>query len=177
MQEKEDLVVRAGVAGVLEEISVDVGQRVGPGTNLARVSGAARLMARIHVPESASHDLQLDQKARLEIRDKQYAEAADDFQAALGRDPQSFPAAYNLFLARLWDNKLDAARSGRLSCPALLFPMRHSPAVFSAKRFAWIAIARGAQLACRTTRGGSPGIRSPCSTPVGVWLLPRPYSQ
>jgi HlyD family secretion protein len=72
-QEKEDLIVRAGVAGVLEEISVDVGQRVGPGTNLARVSGAARLMARIHVPESASHDLQLDQKARLEIRDKQYA--------------------------------------------------------------------------------------------------------
>ena len=72
-QQQEDLLVRAGVAGVLEELSVDLGQRVAPGTNLARVSGSARLMARIHVPESESHDLQLEQKARLEIRDKVYA--------------------------------------------------------------------------------------------------------
>ena len=72
-QQKEDLQVRAGVAGVLEEVSVDAGQQVTTGTNLARVSGAARLMARIHIPESASRDVQIDQKAKIEVQDKPFA--------------------------------------------------------------------------------------------------------
>ena len=68
MQQKEALQVRAGIAGVLEEVTVDAGQQVAIGTNLARVTGSARLMARIHIPESQSRDIELNQKAVIEVQ-------------------------------------------------------------------------------------------------------------
>lgn len=72
MQQKEGLLVRAGIAGVLEEVTVDAGQQVAPGTNLARVTGSARLMARIHIPESQSRDVELNQKARIDVQDRPF---------------------------------------------------------------------------------------------------------
>jgi HlyD family secretion protein len=71
-QQKDALNVRAGIAGVLEEVSVDPGQQVARGTNLARVTGSARLMARLHVPESRAKDLQLGQRASIEVQDRAY---------------------------------------------------------------------------------------------------------
>jgi HlyD family secretion protein len=43
MQQKEALQVHAGIAGVLEEVTVDAGQQVTPGTNVAKIKefGAA----------------------------------------------------------------------------------------------------------------------------------------
>ena len=73
MQQKEALQVHAGIAGVLEEVTVDAGQQVAPGTNLAKIRSSAWLMARLHVPESQSRDLQLNQKAHIELQDRPYA--------------------------------------------------------------------------------------------------------
>jgi HlyD family secretion protein len=42
-QQNDQLRIRAGMAGVLEQISVSVGQQVAPGTNLARVADPTRL--------------------------------------------------------------------------------------------------------------------------------------
>jgi len=73
MQQKEALHVRAGISGVLEEVTVDAGQQVAVGTNLARVTGSARLMARIHIPESQSRDIQLNQRAQIGVQDRPVA--------------------------------------------------------------------------------------------------------
>ncbi len=54
IQQKDSLQVRAGMTGVLEEVSTGIGQQVGPGTILARVANSARLMAEVHVPEATS---------------------------------------------------------------------------------------------------------------------------
>jgi HlyD family secretion protein len=70
IQQKESLLVRAGISGVLEEVSVDAGQQVAPGTNLARVTDSARLIARIHIPEAQAQDVQLNQKALVAISDR-----------------------------------------------------------------------------------------------------------
>src|SRR6185503_8281785 len=57
--QREALHVRAGVAGVLQQISVEVGQQVAPGTNLARVVQPERLKAVIRVPETLARDVQI----------------------------------------------------------------------------------------------------------------------
>jgi HlyD family secretion protein len=52
-----DLRVRAMMRGRLQEISVEAGQQVAPGTNLARVSDPTRLMAELRIPETQTRDL------------------------------------------------------------------------------------------------------------------------
>ena len=71
-QQKEALVVRAGLDGVVEEVSVGNGQQVGPGTILARVASSARLMARIHVPEAQASSIEINQPAAVTIQDHAY---------------------------------------------------------------------------------------------------------
>lgn len=53
----ETLTVRAGMAGVLQTIAVDVGQRVQRSANLARVVDPARLKAELRIPEAQTSDL------------------------------------------------------------------------------------------------------------------------
>jgi len=72
MHEKESLVVRAGISGILDEISVDAGQRISAGANLARVTSSERLVARIHIPESQAADVQLHQRAALQMQDRKF---------------------------------------------------------------------------------------------------------
>jgi HlyD family secretion protein len=60
--------VRAGMAGVLQQVPVEVGQRVMPGTNLARVAQPARLKAVVKVPETQAKDIQLGQRASIDTR-------------------------------------------------------------------------------------------------------------
>ena len=62
------LKVRAGFAGVLQQVPVEVGQRVGPGTNLARVADPARLKAALQIPETQAKDIEVGQPARIDIR-------------------------------------------------------------------------------------------------------------
>ncbi len=65
---RESLQVRAGLEGVLQEIAVEVGQQVAPGTNLARVADPSRLMARVHVPATQARDVATGQKADVDTR-------------------------------------------------------------------------------------------------------------
>jgi HlyD family secretion protein len=67
-QEFDDLKVRAGIAGVLQQLEVEVGQLVTPGTVLARVSDPKRLKAALRVPETQVRDVQIGQHAEIDTR-------------------------------------------------------------------------------------------------------------
>jgi HlyD family secretion protein len=60
--------VRAGIAGVLQSVPVEVGQRVSPGTNLARVAEPSRLKAVVRVPETLAKDVRIGLLARVDTR-------------------------------------------------------------------------------------------------------------
>jgi HlyD family secretion protein len=62
------LKVRAGLDGVLQQIPVEVGQQVAPGTNLARVAQPSRLKAVVRVPETQAKDVQIGQVAEVDTR-------------------------------------------------------------------------------------------------------------
>jgi HlyD family secretion protein len=63
-----DLRVRAGVAGVLQVVPVDVGQQVAPGANLARVADPGRLKAELKIAETQAKDIQVGQTASIDTR-------------------------------------------------------------------------------------------------------------
>jgi HlyD family secretion protein len=52
------LQVRAGMTGVLQQVPVEVGQRVAAGINLARVADPNQLKAQIKIPETQARDVQ-----------------------------------------------------------------------------------------------------------------------
>jgi len=60
--------VRASRRGVLEQLPVEVGQQVSPGTNLARVADPHKLKAQLRVPEIQAKDLKLAQHALIDTR-------------------------------------------------------------------------------------------------------------
>jgi HlyD family secretion protein len=62
------LKIRAGVAGVLQQVPVEVGQRIGPGTNLARVADPARLRAQLQIAETQVKDIAIGQHADIDTR-------------------------------------------------------------------------------------------------------------
>ncbi len=72
-EQKEALLVRAGMEGVLEEVSTGIGQQVGPGSILARVTNSSRLMARIHIPEAQASNIEMNQLASITLSDHAYA--------------------------------------------------------------------------------------------------------
>jgi HlyD family secretion protein len=67
-QQVDQLRVRAGMDGVLEQVTVNVGQQVQPGTNLARVADPARLKAELRIAETQARDLTIGQKAQVDTR-------------------------------------------------------------------------------------------------------------
>jgi len=60
--------VRAGIDGVLQLVPVEVGQRVTPGTNLARVADPKKLKAEIKIAETQAKDVTIGQKATIDTR-------------------------------------------------------------------------------------------------------------
>ena len=64
----EALKVRAGIAGILQVVPVEVGQRVAVGTNLARVAAPGRLKAELRIPETQAKDLEVGLKAVIDTR-------------------------------------------------------------------------------------------------------------
>jgi len=60
--------VRAGVAGVLQELPLQVGQQVTPGANLARVADPSRLRADLRIAETQAKDIAIGQKAMIDTR-------------------------------------------------------------------------------------------------------------
>jgi multidrug efflux pump subunit AcrA (membrane-fusion protein) len=68
LQERvRDLEVRAGFAGVVQEVSVEEGQRLSNGTEVARVVNPDNLIARISVSERDAPLVELGQPVRLEM--------------------------------------------------------------------------------------------------------------
>ncbi|MBM3814239.1 MAG: HlyD family efflux transporter periplasmic adaptor subunit [Acidimicrobiia bacterium] len=64
----EALKVRAGADGVLQEMPLQVGQRVAAGTILAKVAQPARLKAELKVPETQAKDVVIGQVAEIDTR-------------------------------------------------------------------------------------------------------------
>lgn len=60
--------LKAGIDGVLQVVPVEVGQRVTPGTNLARVAEPRKLKAVIRVAETQAKDVQIGQAASIDTR-------------------------------------------------------------------------------------------------------------
>jgi HlyD family secretion protein len=70
LHQKESLVVRAGISGILDEVSVDAGQQINAGTNLARLTSSECFVARIHIPESQAAEVHVHQRAALQMQDR-----------------------------------------------------------------------------------------------------------
>ena len=64
----ENLHVRAGIDGVLQELPVQVGQKVAPGANLARVAQPDHLKAELRIPETQAKDVVKGQSAQIDTR-------------------------------------------------------------------------------------------------------------
>jgi len=62
------LKVRPGFSGVLQQVPVEVGARVGPGTNLARVADPMRLKAELKIAETSAKDVEVGQSAEIDTR-------------------------------------------------------------------------------------------------------------
>jgi HlyD family secretion protein len=67
-QQVDQLRVRAGMTGVLEQVPVEVGQQVQPGTNLVRVADPTRLKAELRIAETQARDLTIGQIASVDTR-------------------------------------------------------------------------------------------------------------
>jgi HlyD family secretion protein len=63
-----DLRVKSDMTGVLQQVAVEVGQQVGPGTNLVRVSDPTKLKAEVRISETQMKDLKLGQLAKIDTR-------------------------------------------------------------------------------------------------------------
>jgi HlyD family secretion protein len=68
LDQVEALHVKAGMAGVLQALPVQVGQRVKPGDNLARVADPTKLKAQIKIAETQAKDIQPAQQAIIDTR-------------------------------------------------------------------------------------------------------------
>jgi HlyD family secretion protein len=68
MRKLDDLRVKAGMSGVLQEVSVERGAQVAPGTNLIRVADPSNLKAEVRIAETQTKDLRLGQLAEIDTR-------------------------------------------------------------------------------------------------------------
>ncbi len=64
----DQLTIRAGVDGVLQEVDVEVGQRVSAGTLLAKVADPHKLKAVLQIPETQMKDVRLGLEANIDTR-------------------------------------------------------------------------------------------------------------
>jgi len=62
------LKVTPGFSGVLQQVPIEVGQRVGPGANLARVADPGRLKAELKIAETQAKDIEIGQMAEIDTR-------------------------------------------------------------------------------------------------------------
>jgi HlyD family secretion protein len=60
--------VNAGMKGVLQQLPVQIGQRVKAGDNLARVADPTKLKAQVKIAETQAKDILIDQKAAIDTR-------------------------------------------------------------------------------------------------------------
>lgn len=82
---RQSMTVRAGVTGVLQQMNLEEGQWVLPGTELARVVQPGRLKAVLRVPETQARDVIIGQTALVDTRN----------DTIMGRVVRIDPAATN----------------------------------------------------------------------------------
>ena len=68
LDQVESLHVKAGMSGVLQQLPVQIGQRVKAGDNLARVADPTKLKAQVKIAETQAKDILIDQKAVIDTR-------------------------------------------------------------------------------------------------------------
>src|SRR5213595_2057308 len=68
LDQVEALHVRAGMPGVLQQLPVQIGQRVKVGDNLARVADPTKLKAQVKIAETQAKDIQIKQQAVIDTR-------------------------------------------------------------------------------------------------------------
>jgi HlyD family secretion protein len=64
----DQLTIRAGIDGVLQEVDVEVGQRVPAGTTLAKVADPTKLKAVLQIPETQMKDVRVGLDATVDTR-------------------------------------------------------------------------------------------------------------
>jgi HlyD family secretion protein len=68
LDQVEALHVKAGMTGVLQQLPVEVGQRLKVGDNLARVADPTKLKAEVKIAETQAKDIQINQSAVVDTR-------------------------------------------------------------------------------------------------------------
>jgi HlyD family secretion protein len=68
LDQVQQLHVKAGMTGVLQVLPVQVGQRIKPGDNLARVADPTKLKAQVKIAETQAKDIQNNQVASIDTR-------------------------------------------------------------------------------------------------------------
>ena len=69
-QQVDALTIRAGIAGVLQEMAVEAGQQIQPGGNIARVARVDELIAELRIPETQAREIGIDQPVRIDTRNE-----------------------------------------------------------------------------------------------------------
>lgn len=64
----DELTIRAGIRGRMQEMTLQIGQRVKPGDILAKVAQPWKLMARLQIPETQAKEIALGQPAEVDTR-------------------------------------------------------------------------------------------------------------
>ncbi|MDA7644254.1 MAG: HlyD family efflux transporter periplasmic adaptor subunit [Verrucomicrobiales bacterium] len=73
-EEVDSLFVRAGIAGVVQQVgpmegrTIEVGERVGPGSVLVEIVEPSKLMARVRIAETQAKDVVIGQSATIDTR-------------------------------------------------------------------------------------------------------------
>jgi len=67
-EQLDALAVRAGIAGVVQEVPVEIGQQVATGIMLAKVAEPTRLKAELRVPATRARDVSSGQVVRVDTR-------------------------------------------------------------------------------------------------------------
>ena len=67
-RELGDLAIKSDMSGQLQALPIEVGQNVGAGTNVARVSNPTRLKAELQIAETQTRDLAIGQRAEIDTR-------------------------------------------------------------------------------------------------------------
>src|SRR5437588_950857 len=68
LDQVEALHVKAGMSGVLQQLPVQIGQRLKVGDNLARVADPTKLKSQVKIAETQAKDIQINQKASIDTR-------------------------------------------------------------------------------------------------------------
>jgi HlyD family secretion protein len=68
VSQREALRVRAGIDGVLQQMPMEVGHEVTPGTILAKVARPDKLKAELRIAETQAKDIEVGQKASIDTR-------------------------------------------------------------------------------------------------------------